>query len=141
MLNYSKGALVAVAATALLATGGALSATKPRGESTPLEVITSYLVALEQQDQAGIARLTPSNTKLDPAIPAKLTRWGRKHIENRQIYRTKTEPSALRLKVYGSYQQNGKTEKFEDTVQLVYRREGLLRNPRWLLAATQNGKP
>jgi hypothetical protein len=57
------------------------------------------------------------------------------------VYRTKTERSAVRLKIYGSYQQNGKTEKFEDTLQLVYRREGLLRNPRWLLNAPTSTQP
>jgi hypothetical protein len=135
MLNYSRGALIAVGATALLAAGGALSASKPRGESAPLEVVNSYLIALEQKDVAAVDRLTPSNTPADPALKAKISRWGGQHIENRQVYRTKTERSAVRLKIYGSYQQNGKTEKFEDTLQLVYRREGLLRNPRWLLNA------
>jgi hypothetical protein len=134
MLNYSRGVLIAIGTTALIATGGALSAAKPRGEAAPLEVVHSYLVALEHQDLTALSRLTPSNYRSDAELQAKLAQWGGQHIENHRVFRTKTEPSAVRLKIYGSYQQNGKTAKFVDTIPLVYRREGLLRNPRWLLA-------
>jgi hypothetical protein len=137
MSNYSRGALIAIGATAFLAAGGALSATKPRGEVDPLKVVDNYLVSLEQKNRDALLRLTPSDYRSEPALQAKLARWGGQHIENRRVFRTKTQPLAVRLKIYGTYQQNGQAQKFEDTIQLIYRREGLLRSPRWQLAIGQ----
>jgi hypothetical protein len=136
MSTQSRGIAIAIGATALLAAGGAISAMKPKGEASPLVLIDRYLNALEQKDANAIAAINADGYQADQAIQAKLTQWGGHKVEKREVFRTRTSTDALRLKIYGSYQQDGKTKSFEDSVNLVYRQGGLLptSGTRWQLA-------
>ncbi len=138
MITFGRGAMIAITATALLATGGAISAMKPKGEVLPLTLVDRYLTALEQKDATALSSINSDEYQSDKAIQEKLTRWGGQRIEKRQVFRTRTSPSAdaVRLKIYGSYQQDGKAKGFVDSIDLIYRKTGLLPNAgaRWQLA-------
>jgi hypothetical protein len=135
-MNYSRGGLLAIGATILIAGGGALSAIQPKGEVLPLRLVDRYLAALEKKDEAALLAMNANDYQADLAIRKKLTRWGGWRVEKRQVFRTRTSEAAVRLKVYGTYQQDGKAQGFEDSINLVYRRAGLLPNSgdRWQLA-------
>jgi hypothetical protein len=136
MITYGRGVTIAIAATALLATGGAISAMKPKGEVLPLALVDRYLTALEQKDATALSSINSDDYQSDQAIQEKLTRWGGQKVEKRQVFRTRTSTDAVRLKIYGSYQQDGKTKSFVDSIDLIYRKTGLLPNAgaRWQLA-------
>jgi hypothetical protein len=138
MITYGRGVTIAIGATALLATGGAISAMKPKGEVQPLAVVDRYLSALAQKNAPAISSLNADDYQADKAIQEKLTRWGGQKVEKRQVFRTRTSTTAdaVRLKIYGSYQQDGKTKGFVDSIDLVYRKTGLLPHAgaRWQLA-------
>jgi hypothetical protein len=136
MITYGRGVTIAIAATALLATGGAISAMKPKGEVLPLALVDRYLTALEQKDATALSSINSDDYQSDKVIQEKLTRWGGQKIEKRQVFRTRTSTDAVRLKIYGSYQQDGKAKGFVDSIDLVYRKTGILPNAgaRWQLA-------
>jgi hypothetical protein len=136
MITYGRGVTIAIAATALLATGGAISAMKPKGEVLPLALVDRYLTALEQKDATALSSINSDDYQSDQAIQEKLTRWGGQKVEKRQVFRTRTSTDAVRLKIYGSYQQDGKAKGFVDSIDLIYRKTGILPNAgaRWQLA-------
>jgi hypothetical protein len=138
MITYGRGVTLALAATAVLATGGAISAMKPKGEVLPLAVVDRYLTALEQKDATALSLINSDDYQSDKAIQEKLARWGGHKIEKRQVFRTRTSTSAdaVRLKIYGSYQQDGQAKGFVDSIDLIYRKTGILPNAgaRWQLA-------
>jgi hypothetical protein len=136
MITYGRGVTIAIAATAVLATGGAISAMKPKGEVLPLTLVDRYLTALEQKDATALSSINSDDYQSDKAIQEKLNRWGGQKVEKRQVFRTRTSADAVRLKIYGSYQQDGKAKGFVDSIDLVYRKTGLLPNAgaRWQLA-------
>jgi hypothetical protein len=136
MITYGRGVTIAIAATALLATGGAISAMKPKGEVLPLALVDRYLTALEQKDATALSSINSDDYQSDKVIQEKLTRWGGQKVEKRQVFRTRTSTDAVRLKIYGSYQQDGKAKGFVDSIDLIYRKTGILPNAgaRWQLA-------
>jgi hypothetical protein len=136
MKIYSWGGLLAIGATVLLAGGASLSMIKPKGEVLPLTLVDRYMAALEKKDGAALLAMNANGYVADRAVTEKLNRWGGWRVEKRQVFRTKTNPTAVRLKIYGSYQQDGKTNNFVDSIDLVYRNAGLLPNSgaRWQLA-------
>jgi hypothetical protein len=109
---------------------------KPKGEVLPLALVDRYLTALEQKDATALSSINSDDYQSDKAIQEKLTRWGGQKVEKRQVFRTRTSANAVRLKIYGSYQQDGKAKGFVDSIDLIYRKTGLLPNAgaRWQLA-------
>jgi hypothetical protein len=136
MKIYSWGGLLAIGATVLLAGGASLSMIKLKGEVLPLVLVDRYMAALEKKDGAALLAMNANGYVADRAVMEKLNRWGGRRVEKRQVFRTKTSPTAVRLKIYGSYQQDGKTNNFVDSINLVYLKAGLLPNSgaRWQLA-------
>lgn len=136
MKIYSWGGLLAIGATVLLAGGASLSMMKPKGEVLPLTLVDRYMTALEKKDGSALLAMNANGYVGDQAVTEKLNRWGGRRVEKRQVYRTKTSPTAVRLKIYGSYQQDGQAKSFVDSIDLVYRSAGLLPNSgdRWQLA-------
>jgi hypothetical protein len=136
MKIYSWGGLLAIGATVLLAGWASLSMIKPKGEVLPLALVDRYMAALEKKDGAALLAMNANGYVADRAVTEKLNRWGGRRVEKRQVFRTKTSPTAVRLKIYGSYQQEGKAKSFVDSIDLVYLNAGLLPNSgaRWQLA-------
>jgi hypothetical protein len=136
MRIYRRGGLLAIGGTVLLAGGASLSVMKPKGEVLPLTLVDRYMAALEKKDGAAILAMNADGYVADRAVTEKLNRWGGQRVEKRQVFRTKTSPTAVRLKIYGSYQQDGKANSFVDSIDLVYRKAGMLPNSgaRWQLA-------
>lgn len=136
MKIYSWGGFLAIGVTVLLAGGASLSMMKPKGEVLPLTLVDRYMAALEKKDGAALLAMNANGYVADQAVMEKLNRWGGRRVEKREVFRTKTNPTAVRLKIYGSYQQDGKTNNFVDSIDLVYRNAGPLPNSgaRWQLA-------
>jgi hypothetical protein len=107
-----------------------------RGAATPDRLVEQYAIGLETKNADLILQLTPENTDFTSQVKTKVSKFGGRKIQNRQVIYTKPTPFLWNASIRGIYRdRDGSNQQFEDSIELKYLSKGELKlyAGRWYL--------